>query len=125
MVTDAVLDKSKPLLDYLNKIVQDEEGNQAVVWRPWTGTLVRDKEPSYGQSGGMGNEDNSLGRSFHYENIKYGEPEFRQMAGDGEFNKEQKLLILGEALPEGTEKLECKKCSEHNRITMEDSTCEQ
>ena len=114
MVTDAVLDKSKPLLDYLNKIVQDEEGNQAVVWRPWTGTLVRDKEPSYGQSG-----------SFHYENIKYGEPEFRQMAGDGEFNKEQKLLILGEALPEGTEKLECKKCSEHNRITMEDSTCEQ
>ena len=84
-----ILDKSKPLLDYLNKVLVDEDGNVGYVFRLWSGELVRDPKPTHSQF------DGSLGYSYHYENIVYGEPKIKSIPEDVAFNKEGEITIIG------------------------------
>ncbi len=98
---EEILDPQKPLSDYWGKIVIDESGSMAVVNRHWAGTLVRDKEPSYGQFGGTPStfsdleQMNKLGYSYHYENIVYGEGYFVPLKNKETFNSDHKLVIIG------------------------------
>lgn len=96
---EIVLDKSKPLLDYLDNILLDEKGNQAVVKRTFTGTLVRDAQESLGNFGGtpsmLGKIDelNKKGFSYRYKDIKYSKPFIAPLSN--EFFAEGGVKVIG------------------------------
>ena len=82
-----ILDKTEPLVNYLNYIVMDSGKNIAYVKRDFTGDLVRDNtthDPD----------------AYKYENIKWGEPYFAPLIDKTGFNKDDELIIVGKSVGE-------------------------